>query len=391
MAEAFYTIESLTNSTNFLTYTYYNKPDGMNYTMLTNGEVIKTPPTQEVPSNYKQFVFGKNNKRITLKWNPDDTDDAGSRERAYLLQHFRIKCDTFAGNMNLTVPGFKMIDHYTEDIQEYDRLLSVTAMTNKILAMDGKQLSDVLYYFGLDATGMSMRKMILKLIAPQEAAIANEKVILGGGGILLEVTDQYDRSKEFHTVFGSLTDDTARVINIRKAIALNIIAIDGDMYKFGGEVLSDSIDGVLAYYKGNTERYERFLKPQVEAKINEVHPNDLDRQPEKELAQSFAPVVAKAAEVKVEKYTQKDWDELNRQILLNDQNAELKKDKNRYLSVQTSLKMRRAKVKKYMDEQSTAKQEREHGTFSNIEALTKQGTKQIKKQEQQKEKETPIL
>lgn len=373
------TIEPIMKADMPLAYTFYNKPTGTNFTMLTSGEIVETKVDEDVPVNRKSHNFGKHQRRVTFQWDAEDEEHIGSRERTFLLQHASVICDTFGGNLNLATPRFKLIDHYTEDIKDYERLLSVTSMTNKVLAMGASDLADILYYFGINASGMSVRKMLLKLLSPQGVAIVGDKAMLAGGGILLEYTEQYDRAQEFHALFTAQTEDTRRVINIKKAINVGIIAVDGNVYKANEEVLGDSIDLVLSYYKNNPDRYDNYIRQQVEAKINETHLNDLDIQPEKELVQSFKPIKATAATPKVDRYTEADLKRVEDQIRANDNNAELKSNIQNYHLKQTTLKMEKGRIQKYLKEQAQLKHEKEHGTYSATQTLKKQGEKNIKK------------
>lgn len=374
MSRQLVTIRCKQNNDTILPYSYFDRKEGKNLTMVNDGRVIQTDPNQEPPEFRKAQYFNRGNREYSFWWDTNNPDDIGYIERIFLLNHPGIECATYDGNPNVNAPRFVMIDHYTEDIAQFSHLSNLSAAFNMVLSMDKKTLADVLYYFGQKPQEMSKRQMILKLIEPQYAMLdAGGKAKLAGGGILHTITNEKEFAKEFIEIFGDQSEETRRKINIQKAVALKIVEAKGDAFYMGSENVGSSMEQVFSFFASNSERYLKGLLPLVQQAPEIVESSDMDDTLESPDTLTYKPLKPITIDKPRAKWTQKDLDEIEKEILQTQNSPDYNQRQTQYAAIIASQKMKRNKIKKFLEEEQIKKNEKEAGTHAIVDKLGRRG------------------
>lgn len=289
------TVQTINNNSSTLTYTTFDKEGTMQHFTI-DGEVVKG----ETPQRIKRVAMPVNFK-YKFKYDANDIDEKGSRERFFLLQHFSVRNPyPHLINPNLRTPSFILSDSFEDDIISYNKMKELAYAVDLLLSMSYEQHRDLVFFFNGDPTNMTHRQMFLFL-----AQVPSDK----GEGVLYN-----DVLREKFLKFYQEQPVSAMLeVTVRKAIALSIIQGDGTSYKHNGTFVGADVAQVIRFYQANPDEYEQKIVPQVKSHEYRINPADLDTVINESNYKQFV-VDTETVKEPVKEYTQEDIDKVQAEI-----------------------------------------------------------------------------
>lgn len=216
---------------------FYDNTAKANVHLLINFKLaIGRDPSKD--EKLYDVIFDGTKNNIEIKF--DDQIAEQAKWVNYLKRHPLVKFD---GNTNLlATPYFELID-IAKDIEKNVRTNKfMQIVANKVAAMTINDMKDLAYLFGQNVTSLTAEQIYLKLCS----------VVPGTElGILMKDPEGSLR------MFGN--PDKEVIVNVQKAIALNIIESRMGLYYVGQEQVGKTVGDAVDYFKKNNKLYEGYV------------------------------------------------------------------------------------------------------------------------------------
>lgn len=240
---------------------YYHKRHKMRYALNKQGRVVRGDLIRTEDILRIGIIPGTGH--YEYQW--VDGDVGGEAVRDFWMESPYVK-PTHCENLNLTNHLFDLKVPVLEDESAYKVVKNQLLVANYISELEGneEELRNIAYFYNCNPTGKTTRKVYIDLLDITPIQVNGKSVprgILLRPGIIETFFDVYTKN----------TDNTRISVNIRKAIALNIIEYKsspggGGIYYYNNIPIGSDFDKVLMYAKENPEIYSQQIVPQIRQK-----------------------------------------------------------------------------------------------------------------------------
>ena len=199
----------------------------------------------------------------------DNEEHPGSIMRAFMLNANNVTSDAYE-NKNLRNAMFKLVDNQSVNEDVYNRIVALAKMTLVVLDKTYQELVDICFAFGGYPNKMTKRELFVDLLHP-----------LSGRLLVYDPKTGLDNCRMFMKKFNEIDDDNMVEINVRKAMAANIITQKESLYMLDGDPLGSNLQEVVYYMVSKPHIYKGKIKAAIEMKGELEDPEDLDTVPTK--------------------------------------------------------------------------------------------------------------
>lgn len=151
-------------------------------------------------------------------------------------------------NYNLIREEFELVEKSEQVRVEYEELIAKITVLSKINNMTLKKMYDLCFALGGDPRDMEPKEIYLYLVGSELNGLALEN---------------YEYTNDF---FSIRDHEKEAEVYANKAVAYEIVKMEGSVYKIGGRNAGTDIDGVVSMILSDKELFENYIKPEVDKK-----------------------------------------------------------------------------------------------------------------------------